>query len=145
MAYGDKKAIAFAGMKADSGDDRVESFATASSIAFGRVVTANYTNDTVTLGGTGTGTGITVHTWAKPSGYNPNDCVGVMVDGVVWAEVKPNENPVVGGIAKFEAATGMITGTTGNILKGSVVRKVMVGSFGKTIAEIQVTTPQAFQ
>ena len=143
MAYGDKKAIAFAGMKVDSGDNRVESFAAASSMAAGRVVTANYTDDTVTLGGAGTG--ITVHTWIKPSGYNPKDCVGVMVDGVVWAEVKPLENPVVGAAAKFDAATGMITGATGNVLKGSVVRKVFVGAFGNRIAEIQVTTPQAFK
>ena len=139
MAYGDKKDIGFAGMKADSGYDRVESYAAVGALPFGRVVTANYTNDTVTLGGTGTG--ITVHTWVKPSGYNPNDCVGVMVDGVIWAEVKPSEIPVVGGAAKFDAATGMITGATGNVLKSSVVRKVMVGSFGKTIAEIQITTP----
>ena len=138
MAYGDKKAIAFVGMKADSGDNRVESFSAASSMAAGRVVTANYTDDTVTLGNAGTG--ITVHTWIKPSGYNPKDCVGVMVDGVIWAEVKPSEIPVVGGAAKFDAATGMITGATGNVLKGSVVRKVMVGSFGKTIAEIQIAT-----
>ena len=143
MAYGDKKAIAFAGMKADSGDDRVESFATTTSIPAGRVVNANYIDDTVTLGGTGTG--ITVHTWIKPSGYNPKDCVGVLVDGVVWAEVKPLENPVVGAAAKFDAATGMITGATGNVLKGSVVRKVVVGAFGIRIAEIQVTTPQAFK
>ena len=143
MAYGDKKAIAFAGMKADSGDDRVESFATATSMAVGRVVTGNYNDDTITLGGVGTG--ITVHTWVKPSGYNPKDCVGVMVDGVIWAEVKPSESPVVGSAAKFDATTGMITGAIGNILKGSVVRKVMVDSFGKTIAEIQVTTPQAFK
>ena len=143
MAYGDKKAIAFAGMKVDSGDNRVESFAAASSMAAGRVVTANYTDDTVTLGGAGTG--ITVHTWIKPSGYNPKDCVGVMVDGVVWAEVKPLENPVVGAAAKFDAATGMITGATGNVLKGSVVRKVVVVAFGNRIAEIQVTTPQAFK
>ena len=143
MAYGDKKDIGFAGMKADSGDDRVESFATATSMAVGRVVTANYIDDTVTLGGAGNG--ITVHTWLKGDGYSPKDCVGVMVDGVIWAEVKPSESPVVGGAAKFDAATGMITGATGNVLKGSVVRKVMVGSFGKTIAEIQITTPQAFQ
>ena len=143
MAYGDKKAIAFAGMKADSGDDRVESFATATSMAVGRVVTGNYTDDTVTLGGTGIC--ITVHTWLKGDGYSPKDCVGVMVDGVIWAEVKPSEIPVVGGAAKFDAATGMITGATGNVLKGSVVRKVMVDSFGETIAEIQVTTPRAFQ
>ena len=143
MAYGDKKAIAFAGMKADSGDDRVESFATATSMPVGRVVTGNYTDDTVTLGGTGTG--ITVHTWLKGDGYSPKDCVGVMVDGVIWAEVKPLENPFVGSNAKFDATTGMITGAIGNVLKGSVVRKVMVDSFGKTIAEIQVTTPQAFK
>ena len=143
MAYGDKKAIAFVGMKADSGDNRVESFSAASSMAAGRVVTANYTDDTVTLGNAGTG--ITVHTWIKPSGYNPKDCVGVMVDGVVWAEVKPLENPVVGSAAKFDAASGMITGATGNVLKGSVVRKVVVGAFGNRIAEIQVTTPQAFK
>ena len=144
MAYGDKKDIAFAGMKADSGDDRVESYAAVGALPFGRVVTANYIDDTVTLGGTGTGTGITVHTWVKPDGYNPKDCVGVMVDGVIWAEVKPSESPVVGVTAKFDVVTGMITGATGNTLKGSVVRKVMVGSFGKTIAEIQITTPRVF-
>ena len=142
MAY-DKKEIAFAGMKADSGDNRVESFATATSMPVGRVVTGNYTDDTITLGGTGTG--ITVHTWLKDGGYSPRDCVGVMVDGVIWAEVKPSEIPVVGGAARFEAATGMITGATGNVLKGSVVRKVMVGSLGNRLAEIQVTTPRAFQ
>ena len=142
MAY-DKKEIAFAGMKADSGDNRVESFATATSMPVGRVVTGNYTDDTITLGGTGIG--ITVHTWLKDGGYSPRDCVGVMVDGVIWAEVKPSEIPVVGGAAKFDAATGMITGATGNVLKGSVVRKVMVGSHGNRLAEIQVTTPRAFQ
>lgn len=144
MAYGDKKAIAFAGMKADSGNNRVESFATATSMPVGRVVTANYTDDTVTLGGTGTG--ITVHTWVKPSGYNPNDCVGVMIDGVVWAEVKPTENPIVGRAAWFDPASGMVTGATGgNVLKDSVVRKVVVGAFGKKIAEIQVTTQKVSQ
>ena len=51
MAYGDKKDIGFAGMKADSGDDRVESYAAVGALPFGRVVTANYGAGTVAGGG----------------------------------------------------------------------------------------------
>ena len=138
MAYGDKKDIGFAGMKADSGDDRVESYAAAGAIPFGRVATANYAAGTVAIGGTGTG--ITVHTYVKPNGYQAKDNAGIMVFGNIWAAIKTGETVTAGSKVKFEALTGLIA-ATGADLKGAIIVAVETLKDGSKIAQVQLNNP----
>lgn len=138
MAYGDKKDIGFAGMKADSGDDRVESYAAAGAIPFGRVATANYAAGTVAIGGTGTG--ITVHTHVNPDSYKDKDNAGVMVFGNIWAAIKTGETVTVGSKVKFEALTGLIA-ATGADLKGAIIVAVETLKDGSKIAQVQLNNP----
>ena len=138
MAYGDKKDIGFAGMKADSGDDRVESYAAAGAIPFGRVVTANYAAGTVAIGGAGTG--ITVNTDVKPNGYQDKDNVGVMVFGNIWAGIKTGETVTAGSKVAFEASTGLIA-ATGVALKGAIIVAVETLKDGSKIAQVQLNNP----
>ena len=141
MAYGDKKDIGFAGMKADSGDDRVESYAAAGAIPFGRVATANYANGTVAIGGTGTG--ITVHTYVKPNGYQGKDNVGIMVFGNIWAAIKTGDAVTAGSKVKFDALTGLIA-STGADLKGAIIVDVATLKDGSKIAQVQLNNPATF-
>lgn len=138
MAYGDKKDIGFAGMKADSGDDRVESYAASGAIPFGRVATANYAAGTVAIGGTGTG--ITVHTDVKPDGYKDKDNAGIMVIGNIWAAIKKGEAVTAGSKVKFEALTGLIA-ATGADLKGAIIVAVETLKDGSKIAQVQLNNP----
>ena len=138
MAYGDKKDIGFAGMKADSGDDRVESYAAAGAIPFGRVATANYAAGTVAIGGTGTG--ITVHTYVKPNGYQDKDNAGIMVFGNIWAAIKTGDAVTAGSKVKFEASTGLIA-SIGADLKGAIIVAVETLNDGSKIAQVQLNNP----
>ena len=138
MAYGDKKDIGFAGMKADSGDDRVESYAAAGAIPFGRVATANFAAGTVAIGGTGTG--ITVHTHVKPDGYKDKDNAGIMVFGNIWAEIKKGDAVTAGSKVKFEASTGLIA-SVGSDLKGAIIVAVETLKDGSKIAHVQLNNP----
>lgn len=138
MAYGDKKDIGFAGMKADSGDDRVESYAAAGAIPFGRVATANYAAGTVAIGGTGTG--ITVHTYVKPNGYQVKDNAGIMVFGNIWAAIKTGDAVTAGSKVKFEASTGLIA-SIGADLKGAIIVAVETLKDGSKIAQVQLNNP----
>ena len=138
MAYGDKKDIGFAGMKADSGDDRVESYAASGALPLGRVVTANFGAGTASIGGTGTG--ITVHTHVKPDGYKDKDNAGVMVFGNIWAAIKTGETVNAGSKVKFEALTGLIA-ATGADLKGAIIVAVETLKDGSKIAQVQLNNP----
>ena len=138
MAYGDKKDIGFAGMKADSGDGRVESYAAVGAIPFGRVATANFAAGTVAIGGAGTG--ITVHTHVKPDGYKDKDNAGVMVFGNIWAGIKTGETVTAGSKVKFEALTGLIA-ATGADLKGAIIVAVETLKDGSKIAQVQLNNP----
>ena len=141
MAYGDKKDIGYAGMKADSGDDRVESYAAAGAIPFGRVATANYAAGTVAIGGTGTG--ITVHTDVKPGGYQGKDNAGIMVFGNIWAAIKTGDAVTAGSKVKFDALTGLIA-STGADLKGAIIVDVATLKDGSKIAQVQLNNPATF-
>ena len=138
MAYGNKKDIGFAGMKADSGDDRVESYAAAGAIPFGRVATTNFAAGTVAIGGAGTG--ITVHTYVKPNGYQDKDNAGIMVFGNIWAAIKTGETVTAGSKVKFEASTGLIA-ATGADLKGAIIVAVETLKDGSKIAQVQLNNP----
>ena len=138
MAYGDKQDIGFAGMKADSSDDHVESYAAVGALPFGRVATANYAAGTVAIGGTGTG--ITVHTHIKPGGYIDKDNAGVMVFGNIWAAIKTGETVTTGSKVKFEASTGLIA-ATGADLKGAIIVAVETLKGGSKIAQVRLNNP----
>ena len=138
MAYGDKKDIGFAGMKADSGNVRVESYAASGALPFGRVVTANYSAGTASIGGYGTG--ITVHTHVKPDGYKDKDNAGVMVFGNIWAGIKTGETVRAGSNVVFEDSTGLIA-ATGADLKGAIIVAVETLKDGSKIAQVQLNNP----
>ena len=141
MAYGDKKYIGFAGMKADSGDDRVESYAAVGALPFGRIVTADYGAGTASIGGTGTG--ITVHTHVNPDGYKDKDNAGVMVFGNIWAGIKTGEEVTAGSKVTFEESTGLLA-ATGADLKGAIIVDVATLKDGSKIAQVQLNNPATF-
>lgn len=92
MPYEDQMEVAFAGMKVDSGEDRVESFPAGGTVPFGAiVVTPTATPDGpafVPSGGGATpkprGVALHSHTIRQADGYVQYDCMSVMTRGLAW-------------------------------------------------------------
>lgn len=127
--YGVQKK-AFAGMKGDSGDDRVESHLAGEDLPFGVFVAQDPTTGKIFIpkdGGTGTVLGVTVHSHGVTSdGYKKGDTVSVMVQGAIW--VRADETPSgkanwaerIGQTAQVAHGTGEISGNAG-FLKGRII------------------------
>lgn len=130
---------AFAGMKADMGDDRVETFAAAADIQFGAVVGAK-DDGTVETGKQSRAVGIAVHSHGCGANYAAGDAVSVMTHGHVWALCADADDSKPYAAAKFNAQ-GEIDSTASDELKGAVVRDVKTLSDGKKIALIECHSP----
>lgn len=79
---------AFAGMKADAGNDRIESFPCKSFVPFGNVAVVDGSG-AISIGLEGRVAGLAVHTHTIPdTGYRQYDCASLMTDGVIWARAK---------------------------------------------------------
>lgn len=132
---------AFAGMKADLGDDRVETFAAAAEIPFGAVV--GLTSDgSIERGQQNGAVGIAVHSHACGTQYAAGDAVSVMTRGHVWALCADADRSQPYDAAKFNAQ-GEIDSTASDELKGAVVRDVKTLPNGKKIALVECHAPQA--
>lgn len=90
--YEDQMEIAFAGMKADSGDDRVESFPVGANLQFGLICGTNAQGLLVPGAGTQVRGGA-VHSHLPSNaallpigGYIPTDCASVMTKGHLWMQ-----------------------------------------------------------
>lgn len=120
--YTDLMAPAFAGMKADMGFDRVESYPAAVQIAFGTVAAVDG-EGRLNLAGNGTAVGIALHSHAVAGGaYMPKDTVSVMTRGLVWARAVEQDASQTGGAVKFDA-NGFIDSRAGGVLTNARVRE----------------------
>src|SRR5690606_19268437 len=140
--YDDQMDIAFAGMKVDSGTDRVESFPVgADTLAFG-VVTGTDANS-LQLAGPGTKVrGITVRSHAvKNDTYVKTECASVMSRGPIWARVTAAGAVPEDGAVKF-AADGTVADAGANTLANAVFRSGKVSTtFYGDIALFELHNP----
>lgn len=131
--------IAFAGMKADSGEDRVESHAAAAAIPFGVMVSLDANKRVVA--GVGTRTlGIALHSHAITSdGYQQYDAVSVMTRGLAWVKCATGDTSATNSFVKFNAQ-GEILNSAPNQLKleQAVVRDTFTNADGVKLALIEL-------
>lgn len=112
---------AFAGMKADSGYDRVESYLAETAIPFGVVVTLGTSANQVKLGGT-TGIGVALHSHTIVNQYESQDTVSVITKGLVWCQVKTGGTCTDRGAVKFDPATGVVSDAETETLANAIFR-----------------------
>lgn len=139
--YDDQMEVGFAGMKADSGEDRVESFPVGTAgLGFGLVTGTNATGELVPGAGTQV-RGISVHSHAIPrEAYEQFDCASVMTRGLVWAQVTPAGTVTPGGPVSF-AATGTVADAGANVLANAIFRGASATVTGGTIAVVELHAP----
>lgn len=135
---------AFAGMKADAGFDRVESFPVgAAGAGFGRVVGTDATGKLVNGPGTKV-RGIAVHSHVGANGaagYAQFDCASTMTRGLIWAAVTAAGAVTDGGPVKF-AADGTVGDAGANTLNNAVFRSgAATLSDGSKVAIVELHNP----
>jgi hypothetical protein len=154
--YDDQMEIAFAGMKADSGDDRVETFPAGIAIPFGRIVV---TDPTVTTKAHATDNppaflpaaiashrarGVALHSHTivnTPDGYALYDCLSVMTRGLAWVEAVAADAIVENTALQYNAA-GQAIAAAGTVFEGAVVRgPVITLASGKFIVLVEFDSP----
>jgi len=132
--YASYMSVAFAGMKGDSMDDNVDTFACAANpIGFGLVVgrTAPFVL-TIQPGGTApVGISLHDHIIASRGGYAQYDAVSVMNRGKVWCQCSAATNVEDGTYVRFDPATGQVN-TTGTILSNAVFRSKAISVYDIT-------------
>jgi hypothetical protein len=122
---------ALPGMKGDSMDDNVDTFACGpTSFGFGLVVgrTAPHLL-TVMMGGPDpVGLSLHDHTIASRGGYTQYDAVSVLTRGRAWCQVTVGaEGPIDDGIyVSYDPATGMVSSAAGTALPNAVFRSKAV-------------------
>lgn len=110
-----------AGMKADAGFDRVESFPAAGTIGFGRVVGINA--DGAVVQGAGTRfAGIALHTHTKIDNYVQYDDVSVLTRGLAWCPVVSAGTVTDGGDVEINATGEVQDLSAGTALPNAVFR-----------------------
>ncbi|WP_454691137.1 structural cement protein Gp24 [Achromobacter aloeverae] len=133
---------AFAGMKADSGDDRVETFPVGADTPFG-VVAGTDANGILKPGAQTKVRGITLHTHTITAGmYKTGDAASVMRRGLVWAVVTANGTVTEDGPVSFSAA-GTVSDGDATKLENATFRSVIVTADGVQIAKIELHDPFA--
>lgn len=154
--YTDQQEIAFAGMKVDSGDDRVESFPAGIAVPFGRVVVTNPLVTTAASPVDNTpaflpaaianarARGVALHSHAvvnTPDGYALYDCMSVMTRGLAWVEAAaataiPRDSQLL-----YNAA-GQAVASAGTAFERAVVRgPVVTLASGKFIVPVEFDSP----
>lgn len=139
--YENYQDVAFAGMKVDSGDDRVESFPVAGNLPIG-VVTGTDAQGRLVPGPGTKVRGITLqsHTITAQT-YVQYDCASVMTRGLVWARVTPAAAVTKDGPVKF-AADGTVSDAGANALPNAVFRSAKVTtSDGVEIVAVELHNP----
>jgi len=147
-------AQAMPGMKADSMDDNVETWACgATAIGFGLVVGRTGAGLMTVAPGTALKVGISLHDHviASRGGYTQYDAVSVLTRGRVWCQLATDATGVVDGAAvMYETATGKVNvaGTTGFVaLTNAIFRSApasvfdMLGGTAVSIAIVEMHYP----
>lgn len=119
---------AFAGMKADAGLGRVESYSAETVIPFGVAVAVGA--DGVKLGENAIG--VALHSHAVVGEYQKADSVSVMTKGLVWCQASKDGDITDRGTAKYDPATGIFSDAGTAELKNAIFRsgKVNAGKYG---------------
>ena len=135
-SYGLYLTPAYAGMKGNSMEDYVETFAAAGNIGFGLVVgrTAPHLLTIQAGGANPVGVSLHDHTVASRGQYMQYDAVSVMSQGAVWCQVTPADAGAVDdGIYVFaDPATGMVGTITGAALPKAVFRSKAIDVYDIT-------------
>lgn len=133
----------FAGMKADSGDDRVESFPVgAAGVPCGAVCGTN-AGGLLVAGAGAKIRGIAVHSHAIMCGkakYEEGDCASVMTRGLIWALVKNGGVVTKDGAVKFDA-DGTVHDAGATALPNAVFRGESKTGNGQTVAVVELHNP----
>lgn len=138
--YDDYINPAYAGMKTDSGDDRVESCPVAADGLTSGVIVGKDANGKIVAGkGAVAAIGITVHSHAQIEPYKQGDCVSMMTRGLVWAKVAAGKTAVAGSAVKYDA-NGLIDSAQTNTLTNAVIRDVITVN-GSKIACVELHAP----
>lgn len=154
--YDDQMEVAFAGMKCDSGDDRVESFPAGIAVPFGRIVV---TDPTVTdkagpldnppaflpaAIANARARGVALHSHAvlnTPDGYAITDCMSVMTRGLAWVEAAA-ATAIVENTQLLYNAAGQAAAAGAFAFEGAVVRgPVVTLASGKFIVPVEFDSP----
>lgn len=154
--YDDQMEVAFAGMKCDSGDDRVESFPAGIAVPFGRIVVTNPLVTTkagpldnvpaflpaAIANARARGVALHSHTVMNtPEGYALYDCLSVMTRGLAWVEAAAATAIVENTALQYNAA-GQAVASAGTVFEGAVVRgSVVTLASGKFIVPVEFDSP----
>lgn len=130
--YEDQMKPAFAGMKADAGNDRVDSYPAASDLAFG-VIVGKKADGTVDKGKQTKALGIALHDHLGV--IKATDAVSVMTQGVAWVKVKSGVTAVEGAV-KYDANGEIDTAST-EALANASIKKVANG-----LAMVEINHPE---
>ncbi len=135
-SYGMYLTPAFAGMKGDSTEDQVATFAAAGNIGFGLVVgrTAPHLLSIQVGGANPVGIALHDHTVASRGGYMQYDAVSVLEKGKAWCQVTPADAANVDdGIYVFaDPVTGMVGTLTGAALPKAIFRSKAIDVYDIT-------------
>lgn len=139
--YEDQMNPAFAGMKADAGFDRVESYPVAADGLVYGVVVGRDANGKAVAGKGAAAMGISVHSHVPLEPLKQGDAVSVMTRGLIWARVADGKTVAGYEAVKFNAK-GELDNTATDTLKNAVVRSVRTVD-GKTLALVELHAPTA--
>ena len=117
MIYQMDKAIA--GMKADAGFDRVESFPAGEAIPFG-VAVGKAADGSIKPGKADAIAGVALHTHTRMNGYDKFDTVSVLTRGLAW--VLATGTVTEGGAAEITAAGVFQDANAGDAYPNAVFR-----------------------
>ena len=135
--YENQMQKAFAGMKADSGYDRVESWVAAKAIPAGVIV--GKSGDGVAAGKNDGFVGIALHSHCIGD-YRIKDCVSVMTIGLAWIEVAQKDASAAGDLVKVNDL-GQLDSTAPQNIKNAVVHEIITTETGK-LACVEVLAAQ---
>ncbi|MAL98272.1 MAG: hypothetical protein CL583_07445 [Alteromonadaceae bacterium] len=132
-----------AGMKADAGFDRVESFPAAGTVRFGHVCGVNA--DGAVVEGAGTRiTGIALQSHTKNESYAQYDDVSVLTRGLAWCVVVSGGAVTEGGAVEIDAAGAVRDASAGTAYPNAVFRSgAETMSDGTVLACVELHSPTA--
>jgi len=132
--YGNYMNPAFAGMKGDSTEDQVATFAANAAIGFGLVCSRTAAGALTIVAGGALPIGVSLqdHTIASRGGYTQYDAVSILEKGKAWMLVKDATNVDDGVYVNFDPATGQATAGTGTVLPKAVFRSKAISVYDIT-------------
>lgn len=133
---------AFAGLKADSGYDRVESFAATETIYFGRAVQRNSTNPTTQVDVCDSTSaefrGVALQQHNQLGYYSQYDTVNVLRQGSVWVDGTGTIACDASAYVDVSGGTGKFTSTPTGVFTGG---KFRTATTGDGLVKLEINLP----